>query len=53
MQELNDTTACNSLKTITDLQLKHELKEAMEQIKRGEYMGIDQAFDSVIAKYAD
>jgi len=53
MQELNDTTACNSLKTITDLQLKHELKEAMEQIERGEYMGIDESFDSVIAKYAD
>lgn len=37
----------------THAQLKRELKEAMEQIERGEYMGIDEAFDSVIAKYAD
>jgi PHD/YefM family antitoxin component YafN of YafNO toxin-antitoxin module len=37
----------------THAQLKREVKEAMEQIERGEYMGIDEAFDSVIAKYAD
>ncbi len=35
----------------THAQLKRELKEAMEQIERGEYMGIDEAFDRVIAKY--
>jgi antitoxin YefM len=37
----------------THSQLKREVKEAMEQIERGEYMGIDEAFDSVITKYAD
>ena len=37
----------------THAQLKRELKEAMEQIQRGEYMGINQAFDRVITKYAD
>ena len=35
----------------THVQLKRELKEAMEQIERGEYMGIDEAFDRVIVKY--
>lgn len=34
-------------------QLKYEVKEAMEQIERGEYMSIDEAFDQVIAKYFD
>lgn len=37
----------------THAQLKRELKEAKEQIERGEYIGIDEVFDSVIAKYAD
>ncbi len=37
----------------THAQLKRELKEAMGQIERDEYMSIDEAFDSVIAKYAD
>jgi hypothetical protein len=37
----------------THPQLKSEVKEAMEQIKRGEYMSIDEAFDRVIAKYVD
>jgi hypothetical protein len=37
----------------THVQLKSELKEAMEQIERGEYMGIDEAFDRVIAQYVD
>jgi len=36
----------------THAQLKRELKEAMGQIERDEYMSIDEAFDSVIAKYA-
>ncbi|MDP2850625.1 MAG: hypothetical protein Q8O20_06075 [Sulfuricurvum sp.] len=34
-------------------QLKCEVKEAMEQIERGEYMSIDEAFDRVIVKYVD
>lgn len=37
----------------THPQLKYEVKEAMEQIERGEYMSIDEAFDWVIAKYVD
>jgi hypothetical protein len=37
----------------THAQLKSEVKEAMEQIERGEYMSIDEAFDRVIAKYVD
>ena len=37
----------------THAQLKRELKEAKEEIERGEYIGIDEAFDRVIAKYAD
>ncbi|MDD4856453.1 MAG: type II toxin-antitoxin system Phd/YefM family antitoxin [Sulfuricurvum sp.] len=37
----------------THAQLKRELKEVMEQIRRGEYMGIDEAFDRVISKYED
>lgn len=34
-------------------QLKYEVKEAMEQIERGEYMSIDEAFDRVISQYVD
>lgn len=37
----------------THPQLKSEVKEAMEQIKRGEYMSIDEAFDRVISQYID
>lgn len=37
----------------THAQLKRELREAKEQIERGEHMGIDEAFDRIIAKYAD
>jgi len=37
----------------THVQLKRELKEAMEQIERGEYMGIDEAFNRVISQYED
>lgn len=37
----------------THSQLKRELREAKEQIERGEYIGIDEAFDRVIAKYED
>lgn len=37
----------------THTQLKYEVKEAMEQIERGEYISIDEAFDRVIAKYVD
>jgi hypothetical protein len=34
-------------------QLKSELKEAVDQINRGEYIEIDEAFDRVIAQYTD
>jgi hypothetical protein len=37
----------------THPQLKYEVKEAMEQIERGEYMSIDEAFDRVISQYVD
>jgi len=37
----------------THSQLKSEVKEAMEQIERGEYMSIDEAFDRVIFQYVD
>lgn len=37
----------------THAQLKRELKEAIEQIERNEYMGINEVFDQVIAKYED
>lgn len=37
----------------THVQLKREVKEAMEQIERGEYMGVDEAFGQVLAKYED
>lgn len=62
MQAFNYTTARNSLKPITNTRdeynctyakLKRELHEAMDQFERGKYMGIDEAFDNVIAKYAD
>ncbi len=37
----------------TYAQLKREVQEAKKQIEQGEYIGIDEAFDTVIAKYAD
>lgn len=37
----------------TQIQLKYEVKEAMEQIERGEYISIDEAFDLVISQYVD
>ena len=37
----------------THAQLKSELKEAIDQIERGEFMGIDEVFERVIAQYAD
>ncbi|MFZ2967958.1 MAG: hypothetical protein WA080_02750 [Sulfuricurvum sp.] len=37
----------------THAQLKSEVKEAMEQIERGEYMSVDEAFDRVISQYVD
>jgi len=37
----------------THAQLKRELQEAKKQIGQGEYIGIDEAFDAVSAKYAD
>lgn len=37
----------------THVQLKSELKEAVDQIDRGEYIEIDEAFDRVIAQYTD
>jgi hypothetical protein len=43
----------NIVVIFSDIQLKCEVKEGMEQIERGEYIGIDEAFDRVIAKYAD
>ena len=37
----------------TYAQLKREVQEAKKQIEQGEYIGIGEAFDTVIAKYAD
>lgn len=37
----------------THAQLKREVQEAIAQAERGDIMGIDEAFDKVLAKYED
>ena len=38
---------------LTHAQIKRDVAEALAQAERGELMGIDEVFDSVLAKYAD
>jgi len=35
----------------THAQLKRDVKEAIAEIERGDFMSIDEAFDRVISKY--
>jgi antitoxin YefM len=37
----------------THAQLKREVKQAIAEIERGDYMSIDEAFDRVLSKYED
>lgn len=37
----------------THAALKREVKEAMEEIERGDFVTIDTSFESVLEKYAD
>jgi hypothetical protein len=47
----DDAIVTNGVNTLT--WLKCELNAAVDQIERGEYMDINEAFDLVIAQYAD
>jgi len=38
---------------LTHAQIKRDVAEALAQAERGKLMGIDEVFDSVLAKYAD
>lgn len=37
----------------THAALKREVQEAIKEIERGDFMGIDEAFENVLAKYED
>lgn len=37
----------------THAQIKKDVAEALAQVERGDIMGIDEAFDRVVSKYAD
>lgn len=37
----------------THAKLRRDVKEAIEEIERGDYLSIDEAFDRVLAKYED